>query len=70
MPPNNDPLELREPGAPLTPEECEHLRRILRDDDRASWARKKLMVLAPILVGVVTVVVQLYDWARAHVSVK
>jgi hypothetical protein len=66
----NDPLDLDDPGAPLSAEEREHIRRILRDDDRATWARKKLMVLAPIAVGVVTMAFQLWDWARSHVSLK
>jgi hypothetical protein len=66
----SDPLDMSDPGAPLTPEECEHLRRILRDDDRRSWALKQIMVLTPIAVGAVTAVYQLWDWVRAHVSYK
>jgi hypothetical protein len=65
-----DPLEPHDPGGPLTSEEKEHIRRILRDDDRRSWALKQIMVLTPIAVGVVTVVYQLWDWVRSHVSFK
>ena len=67
---SDDPLDLDEPGAPLTPDEREHIRGLLRDDDRATWARKKIMVLVPIIVGGVTLLYQLVDWARLHVSLK
>lgn len=53
-----------------SPEELEHWRQMALADERATWARKKLAVLVPILVGIVTVVFTVVDWIRDHVSVR
>lgn len=55
--------------AELSPAERKALRRIIRDDARASWAWKRLKVLAPAMVGTVVAVWQVWDWIVKHVRV-
>lgn len=65
---DTEPMDL-DSTVPLTKQEVEHIRRVLRDDDRATWARKKLAVILPIVVAVVTGLWQLYEWAARHLKV-
>lgn len=53
--------------AELTVEERKALRRLIRDDERASWAWKRIKVVTPAAVGVVVALWQAWDWARAHI---
>lgn len=53
----------------LTPEERKVLRRIIRDDERASWAWKRLKVITPAVVAVAVGVWQAIDWIAKHVKV-
>lgn len=55
--------------ADLTPAERRELRRMIRDDERAVWARRKLRFLVPVLVAVVTAIWQAVEWAVKHVRV-
>ncbi|HOW47365.1 MAG TPA: hypothetical protein PLB26_06895 [Rubrivivax sp.] len=55
--------------ADLTAAERLQLRRMIRDDERASWARRKLRVIVPAVVAVVTVCYQAWDWAIKHIRV-
>lgn len=57
-------------GAPLTTDEIKQLRKVLRDEDRAAWARKQLRILTPIVVAVVVGAWQLWQWISNHLSVK
>lgn len=54
----------------LTPAERRALRRIIRDDERATWARRKLRVLVPAGVGVVVALWQGAEWVVRHITFK
>lgn len=53
----------------LTTEERLALRKLLRDEERASWAWRQLRVLAPVAVAVVVGMWQFWDWLAKHVKV-
>ena len=65
---DTDPMDI-DGAAPLTPPEIAHLRRVLRNDDRTSWAMRKLRVFTPVLVAFVVGAWQLWDWAAKHLRV-
>jgi hypothetical protein len=53
--PNTDPPIDLDSTVPLSPREVDHIRRVLRDDDRMSWLGRKLRFLVlPIAVAVAT----------------
>lgn len=55
---------------PLTEAEVKQLRRLLRDDDRATWARRQLRHLVwPLVVAVVVALWQAGQWVVGHVKV-
>lgn len=56
--------------AELTPDERKALRRLIRDDERASWAWKRLKVLMPAMVALVVGIWQAFDWVVKHVKVS
>ena len=51
----------------FTPDERQALRRVLRDEERSSWAWKRLRVLTPMVVGVMVALWQAWDWVAKHV---
>ena len=51
---------------PLTRDERLAIRRILREEERRSWAMRKLRVLVPILVACVVAVWQVWEWVARH----
>jgi hypothetical protein len=53
--------------SPLTAAERKALRRLLRDEERASWAWKRLRIVTPIVVGVMVAMWQAWDWVAKHV---
>lgn len=69
MPDDSDSMPL-DGDAPLTPDERKHLRRLLRDDDRATWARRQLRHLVwPAVTACVFAVWQAGQWVVNHVRV-
>lgn len=67
---DTDPMPL-DGSAPLTAAEVKQLRRLLRDDDRATWARKQLRHLVwPLVVAVVVAIWQAGQWVISHVQVR
>jgi len=54
------------PDTELTAEERKALRRLIRDDERATWAWKKLRVLVPAAVAVTTAIWQGWEAIRPH----
>ena len=54
----------------LTSAERLMLRKMMRDEERASWARRRLKILIPALVAVVAAVWQAADWAIRHIQVR
>ncbi len=54
----------------LTPAERLMVRRMIREEERASWARRKLRVLVPAGVAVVVALWQVIEWGRAHIAWK
>jgi hypothetical protein len=68
--PNTDPPIDLDNTVPLSPREVDHIRRVLRDDDRMSWLGRKLRFLVlPIAVAVATGAWQLVEWVLRHVKV-
>lgn len=53
----------------LTASERKALRGLLRDQERASWAWKRLRVLVPAVVAVVVALWHAWDWAVKHLKV-
>lgn len=51
----------------LTSVERKMLREMLREQERMSWARKKLKVLVPALVAVVVAIWQIIEWLQRHI---
>ena len=51
------------------PKKVDAARKLLRDDERASWAWRQLRVIAPLVVGVAVGLWQLWDWFVKHVKV-
>lgn len=62
---DSDAMPLND-NAPLTPDENRRLRHLLQEAERATWARKKLAVLTPMVVAVVVAMWQLVDWFSRH----
>lgn len=54
----------------LTSAERLMLRKMMRDEERASWARRRLKFLIPAFVAVVAAVWQAADWAIRHIQVR
>jgi len=67
--PNSDSMGL-DGDEPLSPEERLHLRKLMRDDERLTWARRKAKVIVPALIALVIGIWQLIDWLRLHVTFK
>lgn len=65
---DTDPMDL-DGDRPLNKAERDHLRRIMRDDDRTSWALKKMRVVVPMVVAIVVAAWQAWDWLAKHVRV-
>ena len=55
--------------AELSPAERKALRRMLRDEERSSWAWKRLRVVTPVVVTVMVALWQAWDWFVKHVRV-
>ena len=54
-------------AADLTAAERLAIRKVLRDNERASWALRKLRLLVPLAVASVVGVYQAVDWLLRHV---
>lgn len=72
-PPSLDNMDESRPSpldgdTPLTAEERRRLRGLLLDDDRATWARKKLMVLVPVVVSAIVGLWQAWEFLSKHVK--
>jgi hypothetical protein len=51
----------------FTPDERKALRAMLREQERMTWARKKLKVFVPALVAVVVATWQIVEWVQKHI---
>jgi hypothetical protein len=60
------PTEEPHDEVPLTQQELRHLRGMLLDDDRATWARKRIGVFIPWFVAVITGLWSLYEILSKH----
>lgn len=65
--PDSDHLPL-DGRTPLSEAEIKHLRRLLRDDDRATWAMRQLRWILPAAVAIVVAVWQAIEWVVRHVK--
>jgi hypothetical protein len=54
----------------LTEAERKMFRRMLRDDERASWAWRKVRVWVPIVGSSIFALFQAWDWLAKHVTLK
>jgi hypothetical protein len=64
---DSDPIPL-ESDMPLTPDEIRHMRRLMLDDDRATWLRKQVKVWLPWLLTIVAGLWAFIDWVMKHVK--
>lgn len=55
------------PDSDLTAVERKALRRLLRDEERATWAWKRLRIVTPMVVGAMVALWQAWDWLARHV---
>lgn len=54
------------PQAPLTDDETRRLRKLLQDDDRATWLRKQVRVFVPWIFGVVSGLYVAWNFIAGH----
>jgi hypothetical protein len=54
------------PQEPFTDEERRRLRKLLVDDDRATWARKQIRIFTPWLIALAGGVYAFADWIQKH----
>lgn len=54
---------------PFTPDEVRRLRKLLTDDDRATWARKQLRIIVPLLVTILVGAYNLWAWIERHLKI-
>jgi hypothetical protein len=51
----------------LTPDEVTKVRELISQDERATWAWKKVRFLVPVIVAVIVAIWQAFSWLREHV---
>lgn len=54
------------PQSPFTDDEKKRLRKLLQDDDRATWLRKQVRVFTPWVIAVVAGVAGAVEYLRTH----
>lgn len=54
------------PQPVFTDDERRRIRKLLEDDDHATWLRKQVRVFTPWLIAVVGGVYALVNWAQSH----
>ena len=64
----NDTAPIAMSGEPLAETEIARLRRVLLDRDREEWAWKKIRVVTPGIIAIVTVFWQGWDWIVRHLK--
>lgn len=55
---------------PLDEAELAALRQIIKDAEHATWLRKQLFVVVPVVFTVVSAIVGAVTWIANHVSLK
>lgn len=65
-PPNTDVADL-DGMTPLSEGELRRLRKLLLDDDRATWLRKQIRILLPVVVTAVAAIWGVWEWASKHI---
>lgn len=63
---NLDEWRNPQPQSPLTNEELKRLRKVLQDDDRATWLRKKVRVFTPWAITVAGAIAAVGSWMHSH----
>lgn len=56
--------------APLTEDELVALRQLLQDAEHATWLRKKIFIVAPIVFTIVSAVIAAATWVANHLTFK
>jgi hypothetical protein len=51
---------------PLTDAERRAVRRLIKDDEHATWLRKQVRVFTPWLIAVVTALYAFFNWVQSH----
>lgn len=64
------PLDEWHRQLPLSEDELRRLRKLLVDEDRATWLRKQLKVIVPAMVFVLSTCYALGVWIASHFSWK
>ena len=57
-------------STPLTEREVRKLRGIILEHEREAWARRRLRVLAPWVVGLIVGAWGFYEWIAKHITFK
>lgn len=55
---------------PLTPQEIAELRQLILDAEHATWLRKQIFVVVPVVFAIVSAVAAAINWLWSHVTVK
>jgi hypothetical protein len=54
----------------LTAEELTALRKIIEDDRHATWLRKQIFIVVPVVFALVSGVVTAWSWIFSHFNYK
>lgn len=54
----------------LTDDELKALRSLLQDAEHATWLRKKIFIIAPLVFAAVTLVMSAVNWLINHLTFK
>lgn len=68
---DTDPMTLDDwrspqPQPPLSDYELKRLRKVLQDDDRATWLRRQVRVFTPWLIAIVGAIATAVAWVQSH----
>lgn len=55
---------------PLSNDELKALRQVLVDAEHATWLRKKIFIIAPVVFAAVTLVMSGVNWVVTHLTFK
>ena len=64
-PPNDEQYDGE---TPLTPAERAHVRRILDEDNKATWLRGRVKIIWPWIAAAAVAVVGVIDWIQKHIK--
>lgn len=57
-------------GNQLSPEEIVKLRKIIEDDAHATWLRRQIFIVVPVIFAIVSTVIAVGSWLVKNVTLK